>query len=155
MRYGLQLLGRVRLTTEDPECAAFKSIQVLQNNLMRTLNGSKIKDMISIKSLLQKFDMLSVNQIDASIKLLQIWKTINLEDHPLKIQLQSAPLEGATTRAAEGGRPVERGGSNCLRNTAISDAIYIRNRAPTSVKESVSLYQVKRAIKIYVKSLPI
>jgi hypothetical protein len=72
VRYGLQLLGRVRLTNEDPECSALKAIQLIQNNLMRTLNGSKISNRISIKSMLEKFSMLSVNQINASIKFLEI-----------------------------------------------------------------------------------
>ena len=61
LRYGLHLLGKVRTTSSDPECAEFKAIQICQNNLMRSLNGSKIKDMISISTLLKKFGMLSVN----------------------------------------------------------------------------------------------
>ena len=99
--------------------------------------------------------MLSVNQINASIKLLEIWKSLNEEQHPLKIIQQSTPVEGASTRASARGRPVETGGSNRLRNTAISDAICIWNKAPALVQESVSLYQVKKAIKTYVKTLPI
>ena len=41
VRYGLQLLGRVRLTNEDPECSALKAIQLIQNNLMRTFTDQK------------------------------------------------------------------------------------------------------------------
>ena len=144
----LQLLGRVRLTNEDPECASLKSIQIIQNNLMRTLNRTKVKEKISIRSLLLKFNMLSVNQINASIKLLEIWKSLNEEQHPLKIIQQSKPMEGASTRASVRGRPVETGGSNRLHNIAISDAICIWNKAPALIQESVSQYQVKKAIQI-------
>ena len=85
------------------------------------------------------------------IQLLQL----NVEQHPLKVTQQSPPLRGATTRASERGRPVELGGSNRLRNTAISDAIRIWNKSPASVQQSQSLYQAKKEIKAYAKSLPI
>ena len=55
VRYGLQLYGKVRLTDEDPTNAYFGDIQLVQNDLLRLLNGSKVKDMISIKSMLTKF----------------------------------------------------------------------------------------------------
>ena len=155
IRYGLQLTGRARMTNEDPESSALKAIQTIQNNLMRTLNGSKNSDKISIKSMLEKFDMRSVNQINASIKLLEIWKALNDDQHPLKIKQQAANEEGALTRAAERGRPMEMGGSNKVRSTAIADAITIWNKAPPAIQESKTTYQVKKAIKIYVKSLPI
>ena len=44
LRYGLQLMGKVRISIEDPETSEFKAIQVIQNNLLRLLNGTKIKD---------------------------------------------------------------------------------------------------------------
>ena len=155
IRYGLQLTGRARMTNEDPECAAFKAIQTIQNNLMRTLNGTKTRDKISIKSLLKKFGMLSVNQINASIKLLEIWKALNDNQHPLKIKRQAANEEGALTRAAQRSRPMEMGGTNRLRSTAIADAITIWNKAPPAIQESKTIYQAKKAIKTYVNSLPI
>ena len=68
LRYGVQLLGKVRTSNEDPECQIFKDIQLVQNNLLRTLNGSKIKDMVSIQQMLEKFNMLSANQLNASVK---------------------------------------------------------------------------------------
>ena len=54
IRYGLQLLGRVRLATLDPVCADFREIQLVQNKLLRSLNGTSLKDMISTESLLSK-----------------------------------------------------------------------------------------------------
>ena len=47
--------GKVRTKKEDLKCADFKSIQILQNDLLRFLNGSKIKDKVSIKFLLNKY----------------------------------------------------------------------------------------------------
>ena len=86
IRYGLQLYGQVRMLREDPCCADFGAIQLAQNNLLRVLNGTKIKDMVSIESLLEKFKILSVNQLNAQTKLLEMWKALNSKDYPLKIK---------------------------------------------------------------------
>ena len=45
-------------------------------------NGTKVKDMISTKSLLDEFGMMAVNQINAQIKLLEIWKSLNVLNSP-------------------------------------------------------------------------
>ena len=64
-------------------------LQMVQNMLLRTLNGTKVKDMISTASLLDKFGILSVNQFNAQIKLLEIWKSLNVEKYPLTIKVQN------------------------------------------------------------------
>ena len=43
IRYGLQLYGRVRISEQDPENTELKSIQLVQNKLLRTLNGTRVK----------------------------------------------------------------------------------------------------------------
>ena len=68
LRYGLQLMGKVRTSIEDQETTEFKAIQVVQDNLLRLLNGTKTKDMVSIPVMLKKFNMLSANQLNASMK---------------------------------------------------------------------------------------
>ena len=151
IRYGLQLLGRVRSTSSDPQCADLKEIQLIQNQLLRCLNGSKINDRISRVSLLQKFNTLSVNQINAQIKLQQVWKALHVENYPLNLTQQSIPSSGVSTRAALKGKPVEIGNSNLTMNTSTSDAIRIWNKAPESITEAKSLFQARNAIKEMVK----
>ena len=133
----------------------FKAIQLFQNNLLRTLNGTKIKDMVSIASMLEKFNMQSVNQTNAGIKLLEVWKALNVDDYPLLIKRQETKIESMSTRADLTERPIEIGKSALTQRTSISDAIRLWNRAPTKIKDSKSLNQVKREIKSYVKQLPI
>ena len=43
--------------------------------------------------------------LNAQIKLLEMWKALNVEDYPLKIKQQVLNSQGAATRAALGGRP--------------------------------------------------
>ena len=71
---------------------------MVQNNLLRLLNGAKIKDMVSIPVMLKRYNMLSANQLNASIKLLEVWKAINLKDFQSthRKSTQQAPTPGLT-----------------------------------------------------------
>ena len=155
LRYGLQLYGCVRWGKADPSCTYFEALQVVQNNLMRMLNGSKIKDKIPISVLLEKFKLLSVNQLNAQVKLLEMWKVTYVEGYPLKVVHQNVKESGMSTRADIKKRPCEIGMKILTRKTCISDAIKIWNKAPESITYCVSLYTAKKEIKKFVKSLPI
>ena len=119
------------------------------------LNGTTIKDRVPTASMLQKSGMLSVNQLNAQVKLLEIWKALNVEDYPLKVNQQTKSKCGATTRASEKGRPINIGKTNTTQNTSTSDAIRIWNLAPAALTESKTIYQAKNQIKCFVKTLPI
>jgi hypothetical protein len=81
----------------------------VQNNLLRTLNGTKIKDMVSISTLLEKFNLLSANQLNASVKLLEIWKALNVHNYPLSVARQEENINGMSTRGDMACRPKEIG----------------------------------------------
>ena len=97
------------MTEEDPAAAYFSDIQLVQNNLLRLLNGTKVKEMVSISSMLTKFNMRSVNQTNGEIKLLEIWKSLNVDEYPLQIELNSVRVNGKAARAAISGKPLEIG----------------------------------------------
>ena len=54
VRYGLQLLGKVRVCDSDPVNGLLSKLQVTQNQMARFLNNSKISDKISNKENLQQ-----------------------------------------------------------------------------------------------------
>ena len=153
IRYGPQLYGKVHLEAGDPKCEGFKSIQIAQNNMLRLLNRSKISDHVSIESTLKKFNVLSVNQLNAQIKLLEIWKSINIADYPLKVTQQSTEREGISTRADIRNKPVEIGRKDLTRKTCISDAVRVWNKAPIKVTTSLTVFKTKKEIKEFVRSL--
>ena len=155
IRYGLQLIGKVRLNGEDPECADFKAIQLVQNKLLRALNHTKIKDKVSTKSMLEKFGFMSVNQLNAQVKLLEVWKALHVKDYPLKIMQQTVSQSGTSTRACHKGKPINIGKSKSTQDSSVSDSIRVWNLAPNSVTESMTEYQAKKAIKAFARSLPI
>ena len=59
------------MSEEDRTCGDLKAIRSVQNDLLRALNGTKTKNKVSIKSMLEKFNLMSVYQINAQIKLLR------------------------------------------------------------------------------------
>ena len=62
---GLQLWNKVRFNDEDHNSGDMKTLQMAKNRLLRALNNSRISDKISTKNLLNKFNLLSVNQLVA------------------------------------------------------------------------------------------
>ena len=99
--------------------------------------------------------MLSANQLNASIKLLEMWKALNVDNYPLNITRQEIKAGEPTTRAATAGRPKEIGKSILTQKTCISDAIRLWNLAPKKITDSETLYQAKKEIRADAKSLPI
>ena len=63
LRYGLQLLRKIRWSASDTQYGDLLSLQKVQNKLARFLNNKRISDKISIKSLMANIGFLSVNQI--------------------------------------------------------------------------------------------
>ena len=77
-----------------------------------------------------------------------------MEGYPLQIDCQQVSETSTSTRAMTSGRLIESGRSNLVSNCCITDAITIWNQAPESVKSCVTLTQIKKASKLYAKTLP-
>ena len=99
--------------------------------------------------------ILSVNQLNAQVKLLEVWKALNVQKYPLAIKQQSSTHEGVLTRADNKNRPCEIGMASVTTKTCISDAVRLWNLAPQKIKSCGSPFQAKREIKTFVKSLPV
>ena len=63
--------------------------------------------------------------------------------------------EVVNTRAMTSNQPIEIGKRPLTQRTCISDAIKVWNSAPNELKNISSLHAMKKATKLYVKSLPI
>ena len=100
LRYGLQLYGPIRKETADSHSVDLDRLQTAQNNMLRTLENIRISYKISAKSLLERNQMLSVNRTPAQIKLMEMWKSKNIESYPLKPEIVFPIHNGATTRNA-------------------------------------------------------
>ena len=61
LHYGLQLCTKVRLAEIDPTPASYKALQLTQNRMLMVINNCRISDKINNKTILKKFDFLSIS----------------------------------------------------------------------------------------------
>ena len=146
IRYGLQLLGKVRLIDSDPVNKDMECIQKVQNKLLRMLTKTSLMDMINTASLLKQANMMSVNQLNVQIKIQEIWKSLNIPDHPIQIARQTVNVDGPSTRASHDGRLIEKGFSCLAQKTCLNDAIRLWNKLPESVTKCDSFNQIKNKL---------
>ena len=147
IRFGLQLLAKVRLNDADPLNQDIENIQKVQNKLLRMLTNTKLLDMVSTASLLTKTNFLSVNQLNAQIKIQEIWKSLNVIDYPIQLPRQVIQISGPSTRACTNGRLIESGFSSLSQKTCINDAVKMWNSLPDSITMCETLSQVKKTGK--------
>ena len=127
-----------------------KELQITQNKMLRLLNNTRISDKVRTASLLSKFKMMSVNQINAQIKLSEMWKAMNEEDHPFNlVKRESGPNVRAMRSVTNESLPVQSF-SELSQFTFINDDIKAWNLAPPQIKESVTYASAK-----FVKTIPI
>ena len=88
--------------------------------MSRFLNSKTLKDRIESKVLLSNLNMLSVNQLNAKIKILEIWKSLNVEGYPLKIDTKQVNQETMNTRAMTSNQPIEIGTKLLTQKSCIS-----------------------------------
>ena len=126
-----------------------------QNKMLRMLNGSRIWDKISTASLLVKFNMMSVNQINAQMKLSEMWKAVNEENHPFELIKQESGANVRSMRSVTNEMLPDQSFSELSKNTFINDGIKAWNRAPSNIKLCKTHASAKAEIKKFVKSKPI
>ena len=105
--------------------------------------------------MLEKHNMLSINQLIAQMKLTEIWKAVKDENHPFKIKVKTINQEEITTRGQVSGYIKSNAKSNVTQKTFINDSIKAWNLAPNELKTTVTINGAKAAIKKFVKTLPI
>ena len=121
-----------------------------QNKLVRTLENVRLMEKNKTSDMLTKHKMLSVNQLQAQVKLTELWKAVNSENNPLKFTHQTPAENGMVTRAVSDKKLVQTKGSTLTNDSFIYDATKLWNLAPESIKMSSSLLSAKAEIKIFV-----
>ena len=82
------MAGSVRLSEEDPFNQELKDLQLKMNEMLRIILNVKRKDKVSVKSMLDKCEMLSVNQIICKTILLEMWKALKNNILPISGSFQ-------------------------------------------------------------------
>ena len=161
LRYGLQLCTKVMTSEEETRSSSLKALQLTQNRMLRAINGSRVKDKVNVKSMLDKFNLLSVNQLSAQIKLTEVWKSENVEGYALSFEPYKRPRPNQDLISDLSLRPRANRIYNDIARLQISkhsfniDAARLWNLAPREITSANSLSAAKAAILIHVKSFPI
>ena len=98
--------------------------------------------------------MLSINQMNAQIKITEGWKINNIEDYPTKWELKTIAEDERSTRANSEMKIPETAKSKTTQSSFNNDAKKLRNKIPQNIKDCSSLYMAKKAISQFVKTLP-
>ena len=122
--------------------------------MVRLLNRVQIVDKIRTKTLMTNVNMLSVNQMNAQIKITDVWKAIHDVNRPLKIEKVSHDASTCVTRSVVNGDLREFGKLTLVQSTFLSDASHVWNNCPTGLKECDTLWKAKKAIRKFVVTLP-
>ena len=80
VRYGLPLYCPVKVKEGDPSPGCIDQIEVAFNDCLRLLTGNQRSDKSSIRCMLEELNWLSLNQLSAETRLVQAWKTANVDD---------------------------------------------------------------------------
>ena len=154
IRYGIQLMGKVRTTKEDPTNSLLKKVQVAQNKFARFMAGKSLIDKINTEKILSDIKLLSVNQLNAHIKLQEVWKAQNNKNYPTQWVLDPKIVD-ARKRSVQKEALIVDGKGLRLQSTFYSDAANLWNKAPDAIKKSLTIYSAKSEIKKYILTLPI
>ena len=91
--------------------------------------------------------MLSVNQMNAQIKITEVWKAINDSNHPLKFEKVKHDSHLCLPRSITNGDLKEFGKTNIVQSTFLSDASKIWNLCPCEIKNCSSIWAAKKSIR--------
>ena len=147
-------MGKVRLSENDTKNVDLTALQKMQNQVLRLLNNVSLKDKIRSSVLAQKIGYLSVNQINAQIKLTEFWKITNVDNYPLMPKEAPISISQRSCRSKSNGKLHEINGSEELKSTFINDGTKLWNLAPEAIKGCKSLQKAKLEIKKFSKTLP-
>ena len=106
--------------------------------------------------MLNKFNLLSVNQTAAQIKLLEAWKSCRTENYPVKLK-KTETREGNQREMRMGTRrELEEGGrTRTVAESFAREAGRVWNTAPNTIKDAKTISAAKKAILEYCKTLPV
>ena len=89
--------------------------------------------------------MLSVNRMNAQIKLTEVWKAINIKNSPLNISLPPVDSNAHGSRSTSDGRlQICKGRSMNSQASFLNDNKKVWNAASKNIRKCTSLFVVKK-----------
>ena len=162
-----KILDIVRSSKQQTNIGQWNSVQKIKPLRIRSdlsilvqllshkqLGGIKISDKINSRKIFKDQNLLSINQINAQIKLTEVWKSKHVPNYPLTWISKSNLNSERLTRSNESECLIINGNSKQMTSTFMSDAANLWNKAPVSIKNCDTKYKLKKEILSFVKTLP-
>ena len=115
----------------------------------------KKSDQVSTADLLNSTKMLTINQLNAQIKLVEIWKASYINNYHIKLNRKEVVLDRTNTRSCTQGKLIIPFVKPIMQKTCITDATRIWISCPLSIINASWLAMAKTEIQKFVKTLPI
>ena len=122
--------------------------------MLRLLCSAKRKDCISVEKMLNKLNWLSVNQIAAEVRLIETWKSVHT-NYCLSNGFVKRETTSLSTRATEKNTLKMVNKSRLRENSFQLPCAKLWNLAPKSVTNAQSEPKARKAIRDFVKTLPL
>ena len=133
----------------------YKAAQVAQNKMLRMLDRVSLTEHIPSKALREKYDIPSVNQLSAEIKLTESWKSVHIDGYPFQLEPNnpSRDTQGRSIRATTEKKWKDTAKSKAGEMSCSRDAAKLWNNAPLTIKSAKTLSLAKKEIKAYCKTI--
>ena len=154
LRYALGLFCPIRIKPNDPNPASLRGVKVIYNDLLRLLCNSRRENRKPTKEMLDHVGWLSLNQMSCEIRLIEVWKSLNIDNYCLSELFEKVKSNRATR--TQNKIRLKTGFSSRLRESSFQyPSVQVWNAAPSSVTNATSESQARKAIREFVKTLPI
>ena len=154
IRYAIGLYFPIRIKETDPNPTSINGIKVVYNDVLRLLCCSKRENRKPIKEMLNEVGWLSLNQLACETRLIEVWKSLNLEEYCLKDVFEKVEYS-RFTRGSEKIRLKSNFRSQLRENSFQYPSVQLWNSAPQDITNASTESAARAAIRAYVQTLPV
>lgn len=156
VNYGVAVYGNVNFDSNSKGTSSMRRLQVIQNNMLRMVSSKFMKRREwGTSRLCNHYGILSRNQSAAKCILLEYWKVVKHDNHPLKdlIFNEKEIMEKPITRFRKALKipPIN---PKIKRITFSNQAIKLWNMGPNEFRHTGKYSEAKRIAKVFAKTLP-
>ena len=105
--------------------------------------------------MLDKLEWLSLNQMSSEIRLIEVWKGLNVDNYCMNDIFEKAESNQGRTRSAGLNKLKNCFKTKIRENSFAYPSIQLWNAAPSEVTTADTEAKARKAIKLFVKTLPI
>ena len=154
IRYAVGLYCPIRIKETDPKPSSINGINVVYNDVLRLLCCSRRENRKPIKTMLEEIGWLSLNQLACETRLVEVWKSLNIDNYCLKDLFEKVE-HNRFTRESQKIRLKSSFRSQLRENSFQYPSVQLWNSAPHDVTNAYTETKARTAIRAYVKTLPI